>query len=131
MSDLTPEDVREILRLVDESDVDEFELETPRYSIRVGRRREPRAPGLDEAADGLVAVTAPVVGTFYRSPAPGEPPFVEVGSEVDEATQVGIVEVMKLMTSVPAGVRGVVAEVCAEDAAPVQFGDVLVRVRPA
>ncbi len=129
MSDLTPEDVREILRLVEESDVEEFELETPRFSIRV-RSGEGRVAAAAPAA-GLVAVTAPMVGTFYRSPSPSAPPFVEVGSEVDEETQVCILEVMKLMSSVAAGVRGVVAEVCVEDAAPVQFGDVLFRVRPA
>ena len=129
MSDLTPEDVREILRLVEESDVEEFELETPRFSIRV-RSGEGRVAAAAPAA-GLVAVTAPMVGTFYRSPSPSAPPFVEVGSEVDAETQVCILEVMKLMSSVAAGVRGVVAEVCVEDAAPVQFGDVLFRVRPA
>ncbi|HET7566899.1 MAG TPA: biotin/lipoyl-containing protein [Gaiellaceae bacterium] len=135
MSDLTPEDVREILRLVDEADLEEFELETPRFTIRVG----PRDPATSNslllsrrgAGDGLVDVTAPMVGTLYRSPAPGAPPFVEVGSEVEEGTQVCILEVMKLMNSVVAGVRGVVAEVCVENAAPVQFGDVLFRVRPA
>ena len=132
MSDLTPEDVREILRLVDEADLEEFELETPRFAIRVGRPRpEPSDRPLRGAGEGLAEVTAPMVGTFYRSPAPGSPPFVEVGSEVDEDTQVCILEVMKLMNSVVAGVRGVVAEICVEDAGPVQFGDVLFRVRPA
>lgn len=135
MSDLTPEDVREILRLVDESELEEFELETPRFTIRVGRPDPDASNSLllsrGGGGDGLVEVTAPMVGTFYRSPAPGAPPFVEVGEEVDEGTQVCILEVMKLMSSVVAGVSGVVAEVCVENAAPVQFGDVLFRVRPA
>lgn len=131
MSDLTPEDVREILRLVDESELDEFELETPRFTIRVGRLEPEASNSLLQAEDGLVDVTAPMVGTLYRSPAPGAPPFVEVGSAVEEGTQVCILEVMKLMNSVVAGVNGVVAEVCVENAAAVQFGDVLFRVRPA
>jgi acetyl-CoA carboxylase biotin carboxyl carrier protein len=131
MSDLTPDDVREILRLVDEAGVDDFELETPRLSIRV-RRSDPQAPSEDLLlGEGLVDVTAPSVGTFYRSPAPGEPPFVEVGSAVTAGTQVCILEVMKLMNAVTAGVDGVVAEVCIANGAAVQFGDVLFRVRPA
>ena len=132
MSDLSREDVNEILRLVDESELAEFELETPRFTIRFRRNAEARGARVEEraAADGLVDVAAPMVGTFYRSPAPGAPPFVEVGSEVDAATEVCILEVMKLMHSVHAGVRGVVAEICVENATPVEFGAVLLRIRP-
>jgi acetyl-CoA carboxylase biotin carboxyl carrier protein len=126
--ELTPDDVKEILRLVDEAEFDEFELETPQLTIRF-RRGEAQAP--QPANDRLHEVTSPMVGTFYLSPSPGAPPFVEVGSAVEETTQVCILEVMKLMNSVAAGVRGVVAEVCVENTAPVQFGDVLFRIRPA
>jgi acetyl-CoA carboxylase biotin carboxyl carrier protein len=136
-ADLTPEDVREILRLVDSSQFDEFELETPRLTIRF-RRGEPAAPASAEApkapvaaADGLVDVTAPMVGIFYRAPGPGEAPFVDVGSPVEQETQVCILEVMKLMSAVVAGARGVVAEVCRENGAGVAYGDVLFRIRPA
>jgi len=137
VSDLTPEDVREILRLVDESELDELELETPRFTLRWQRTPAPPEPSNtlslspDRGDDGLVEVTAPMVGTFYAAPAPGAEPFVAVGSAVAEETQVCILEVMKLMNAVVAGVRGVVAEVCVENGAPVQFGDVLFRVRPA
>ncbi len=127
--DLTAEDVQEILRLIDESDADEFELETPRFTLRVGRGAPP-AQASDPSADGLVDVTSPLVGTFYQSPSPGAPPFVDVGSLVEPDTQVCIIEVMKLMTSVAAGARGTIAEVCRENASPVEFGDVLFRVRP-
>jgi acetyl-CoA carboxylase biotin carboxyl carrier protein len=135
--DLTPDDVKEILRLVDESQFDEFELETPRLTIRF-RRGDPPAPESGtpaarqaEAPDGVVDITAPMVGTFYRAVAPGEAPFVEVGSAVEEQTQVCIIEVMKLMSSVVAGARGVVAEVCRSNGEAVQYGDVLFRIRPA
>jgi biotin carboxyl carrier protein len=133
--DLTREDVEEILRLVDEADVAELDLETARFSVRMRRGDPPRvvehdAASASSAADGLVDVEAPLVGTFYRAPAPGEPPFVEVGSHVEPDTQVCIVEVMKLMTAVAAGVRGTIAETCRADAEPVQYGDVLFRVRP-
>jgi acetyl-CoA carboxylase biotin carboxyl carrier protein len=132
--DLTPDDVEEILRLVDESQFDEFELETSRLTIRFRRGEAavvtPTAAG-HESANGLVDVTAPMVGTFYRAAAPGEAPFVEVGSTVDEQTQVCIIEVMKLMSSVVAGARGVVAEVCCANGEAVAYGDVLFRVRAA
>jgi acetyl-CoA carboxylase biotin carboxyl carrier protein len=131
MTDLTPDDVKEILRLVDESGYEEFELETPRFSIRFRRGDSRASDNVQFGENGLVDVVAPMVGTFYRAPAPGEPPFVEVGSAVAAQTQVCILEVMKLMNSVVAGVEGVVAEVCRENGASVEYGDVLFRVRPA
>ncbi len=72
---------------------------------------------------------APLLGTFYRAPKPGAPPFVEVGAAVEADTIVGIIEVMKLMNTVRAGVRGTVAEVLAADGALVEFGEILLRVR--
>ena len=60
----------------------------------------------------------------------GRAPFVEVGSAIEEKTTVCIIEVMKLMSSVPAGVSGTIVEVCFENATPVQYGDLLFRVRP-
>jgi acetyl-CoA carboxylase biotin carboxyl carrier protein len=135
--DLSPDDVKEILRLVDESQFDEFELETPRLTIRF-RRGESAVPerttaptSRAEAPEGLVDVTAPMVGTFYRAPAPGEAPFVDVGSPVEAATQVCILEVMKLMSAVTAGSPGVVAEICRANGEVVGYGDLLFRIRPA
>jgi biotin carboxyl carrier protein len=128
--DLSPDDVKEILRLVDESQFDELELETPRFSIRFRRGDAPAAVQPAEMPDGLVDVTAPMVGTFYRAAAPGEAPFVEVGRPVEEQTQVCIIEVMKLMSSVVAGARGTVAEICRENGETVEYGDVLFRISP-
>lgn len=132
--DLTPEDVKEILRLVDESGLEELELETPRFTVRFRRGEAPvkarvEAPG-PAPTEGLVDVTAPMVGTFYRAPAPGEAPYVEVGSAVEPDTQVCILEVMKLMSAVVAGVHGTIAEVCRTDGEAVQYGDVLFRITP-
>jgi len=67
-------------------------------------------------SDDLVPVRAPLLGTFYRAPKPGAPNFVEVGSRVEKDTVVGIVETMKMMNSVYAGVAGAVREVCLKDA---------------
>ena len=80
--------------------------------------------------DGLVAVTAPLPGTFYRAPRPGAAPFVEVGNEVGEDTVVAIVETMKLMNSVHAGVRGRVAEICLANAEPAAQGATLMLIEP-
>jgi acetyl-CoA carboxylase biotin carboxyl carrier protein len=77
--------------------------------------------------DGQVVVS-PMLGTFYRAPKPGAPPFVEVGTAVDEDTVIGIIEVMKLMNSVRAGVRGRVIEILAGDGALVEYGEALLRV---
>lgn len=81
--------------------------------------RADTAPAPDREAaedDGRQQVRAPLPGTFYRSPKPGAPPFVEVGDHVEEDTVVGIIEVMKLMNSVHAGVRGKVVEIRPADA---------------
>jgi acetyl-CoA carboxylase biotin carboxyl carrier protein len=78
---------------------------------------------------GLVAVRAPLPGTFYRAPRPGAAPFVEVGSRVGPDTVIGIVETMKLMNSVPAGVAGVVAEFCVANAEFAAQGAALLRIR--
>ena len=133
-SELSPEDVKEILRLIDESEFDEFELETPRFSIRFSRRGADSlpdpAPSSVPSTSGLVDVPAPVVGTVYRAPAPGEPSFVEVGSQVDRGAQLCIIEVMKLMNSVEAPLKGRVAEVCVENGTAVGYGDVLFRIEP-
>jgi acetyl-CoA carboxylase biotin carboxyl carrier protein len=71
-----------------------------------------------------------MVGTFYRAPAPGAPPFVEVGSVVNEDDTVCILEVMKLMNSIKAGCRGRVAEICVENATLVEFGATLMVIEP-
>jgi acetyl-CoA carboxylase biotin carboxyl carrier protein len=75
-------------------------------------------------------VRAPMVGTFYHAPQPGAAPYVEVGKSVRPDTQVGIVEVMKLMNAIHAGVSGIVREIVVENAAAVQYGDVLMVIEP-
>jgi acetyl-CoA carboxylase biotin carboxyl carrier protein len=78
---------------------------------------------------GLVAVRAPLPGTFYRAPRPGAPPFVEVGGQVSTDTVIGIVETMKLMNSVPAGVVGTIAEICVANAEFAAQGATLLLIR--
>jgi len=82
------------------------------------------------ARSGGHEVKAPMVGTFYRAPSPGAPPFVEVGGVVGEEDTVCIIEVMKLMNSIKAGCRGRVVEICAENGAMVEFGQTLMIIEP-
>jgi len=77
------------------------------------------------AAEGLIAVRAPNLGTFYRAPKPGAPPYVEVGQRVESTTELCLIEVMKLFTSVHAGVAGVVRRVLVNDAELVEFDQAL------
>ncbi len=100
----------------------------PEASAPVPLRQSPLKEG--PAEDGAVEIVTPMMGRFYAKPEPGADPFVTVGSEVDADTVVGLVEVMKVFTAVRAGVAGVITEICVEDAALVEYGHVLFRVRP-
>ena len=85
----------------------------------------------EQFAPGSILVKSPMVGTFYRAPAPGAPPFAEVGGRVTPDTTVCLIEVMKLMNSIPAGHAGVVTHILVENAEPVEFGQVLLVIDPA
>jgi acetyl-CoA carboxylase biotin carboxyl carrier protein len=93
-------------------------------------RAVPPVPAATPAVGDCAAqnVTAPLLGTFYRAPKPGAAPFVEVGSAVNEDTIIGIIEVMKLMNTVRAGMRGKVLDILAQDGALVEYGEPLMRV---
>jgi acetyl-CoA carboxylase biotin carboxyl carrier protein len=137
---LDDDDVREILRLIDESDVEELRVETEGLSLyvrrgAVGEERRveaspAEAPAEGEATDGFRPIVAPMLGTFYRAPAPGATPFVDVGTRVDEETVVCLIEVMKMMNAVPAGVSGTIVAVCVENAQVVEYGASLFHVEP-
>jgi acetyl-CoA carboxylase biotin carboxyl carrier protein len=88
-----------------------------------------RARDAAPADANLSDITSPMLGTFYRAPKPGSAPFVEIGSVVDVDSVIAIIEVMKLMNTVRAGVRGVITEILPADEALVEFGDVLMRAR--
>jgi len=157
---LSDDDVREILRIIDESQLDELRIDMPGFQLHVrrggaplpaaepprapepppaprdaGARAEPRpaAPATPPAhvgANGAATIDAPMLGTFYRASAPGEQPFVDVGAKVGPDTVVCLIEVMKMMNSITAGVAGTVVEVCAENAQLVEYGEPLFRVQP-
>jgi acetyl-CoA carboxylase biotin carboxyl carrier protein len=138
---LSEDDVREILRLIDESDVEELRIESGDLSLYVLRGEPAAAPppppptDVDarvEAAerDHLLTIEAPMLGTFYRAEAPGAAPFVDVGARVEADTVVCLIEVMKMMNSVHAGVAGTIVDVCAENAELVEYGAPLFHVEP-
>ncbi len=161
-----PEDVQDIVSLLDSLSYDEFDIRTGQLHVSLRRAgsegwtQETRvlsppnivaadaaastapdtahetAPGETEPDDddpvrpGLLAIRAPLPGTFYRAPKPGADPYVDVGSRVAEDTVVGLLETMKLFNSVHANVRGVVVEFLVNDAEPADKDAVLILVRP-
>lgn len=159
--DLTHQDVRDILKIIDAAEhLDEIELvmggmrlHVVRHGagsmpVRTAQAKVPAAaptvpaaaplPVAQRAASpansavpaGVIAIRAPMLGTFYRAPAPGEKPFVEVGQRVRADDTVCMVEVMKLFNSIRAGVDGVVVKICADNGGMVEFNEVLIHVAP-
>jgi len=96
---------------------------------RTGSADEP--PANERPQPNWVAVTAPNLGTFYRAAKPGSPPFVEIGQMVESETEICLIEVMKLFTTLKAGVKGIVKKVCVKDAEMVEFGEPLFYIEPA
>ncbi|WP_320666674.1 acetyl-CoA carboxylase biotin carboxyl carrier protein [Prochlorococcus sp. MIT 1307] len=103
--------------------------QTPAIKVEASVPSNP-PPAVPAARADLVEVTAPMVGTFYRSPAPGDPSFVEVGSRIGVGQTVCILEAMKLMNELESEVSGEVIEILVENGTPVEFGEVLMRVKP-
>jgi acetyl-CoA carboxylase biotin carboxyl carrier protein len=152
---LTAKDVAEIMRLLEQSSFDSLSLEIDGVKLNLHRGSaaavaavrapasapqpvgEPQPTGgagprqaQPPSEPGLTEIASPLLGIFYRAPKPGEPPFVEVGSKVNQETVVAIIEVMKLMNSVHATVRGEIVEILAVNGALVEYGEILMRVRP-
>jgi acetyl-CoA carboxylase biotin carboxyl carrier protein len=88
-------------------------------------------PPKDDVAGNLIEVTSPMVGTFYRAPSPDAPPYVEVGSRVDEGGVLCIIEAMKLMNELESEVTGTIEKILVDNAEPVEYGQVLFLVDPS
>lgn len=173
--ELSEDDVLQILKLIDESKFDYFQLEVGELKITVSKgdpipvnstgpgtapaaaplaaaspapQRSSAAPApapepaasasqtqsrsVEEraAAEGLLTITAPLLGTFYVAPEPGAPPFTQVGARVTEDTTVGLIEVMKVFNSVRAGATGTIVEAVAQNGQFVEYGQTLFLVKP-
>jgi acetyl-CoA carboxylase biotin carboxyl carrier protein len=139
-SPLPLEDVERLVDLVRESGVGEIRVRRGEVEVTVkanpggpAAEAEPRAALEAESSaerDGLHAVRSPLVGTFYRAPAPGEDAYVEVGDKVRAGQVLCIVEAMKLMNEIPADVSGEVVEIMAENAEGVEYDQPLFYLRP-
>ena len=153
---LDHDQLHRLLEVLADSDIQEFRLEGDDFRVEV-RRNLPTQPVMapmvaapvaapvasPEVGTGspppaatasrsdLLDITAPMVGTFYRAPAPGEDPFVEVGNRINVGQTVCILEAMKLMNELESEVSGDVVEILVDNGTPVEFGQVLMRVRPS
>jgi acetyl-CoA carboxylase biotin carboxyl carrier protein len=150
--------LRDLIALLGESDIQELKLEgddfrlelrrnlpavqapvvmqaAPAMAAPVAAAAVPAAPSVAPPAapavrGDLVEITAPMVATFYRAPAPGEPSFVELGARINVGQTVCILEAMKLMNELESEVSGEVVEILVENGTPVEFGQVLMRIKP-
>jgi acetyl-CoA carboxylase biotin carboxyl carrier protein len=147
--------LRELIALLGDSDIQELKLEGDDFRLELRRNLPasqpqvvmqaapaalpaPVAPAAPSAAPpaapavrgDLVEITAPMVATFYRAPSPGDPAFVELGSRINTGQTVCILEAMKLMNELESEVSGEVVEILVENGTPVEFGQVLMRVKP-
>ena len=149
--------LRELIALLGDSDIQELKLEGDDFRLELRRNlpasqpqvvmqaapaamapAAPPAPAGPSAAPppapavrgDLVEITAPMVATFYRSPSPGDPPFVELGARINVGQTICILEAMKLMNELESEVSGEVVEILVENGTPVEFGQVLLRVKP-
>jgi acetyl-CoA carboxylase biotin carboxyl carrier protein len=148
-------DIKAIIDLMRKNDLSVFEMEKDGFRLKlkkgIGEQSvstipAPSTPAVQNGPINAVAspptaaapspqtshlrdIVSPMVGTFYLAASPESPPFVEVGKEVTEETVVCIIEAMKVMNEIKAETNGVIAEIVAENGKPVQFGQVLYRVR--
>ena len=152
-------ELKQLIRLLERRDVGEFEYEDERLRVRISRGARAAAPQVAttytahavsspssqaalatelrvqtsvpaDVGEGDSFVTSPFVGTFYRSPSPDAPSFVEIGSSIREGQALCIIEAMKLMNEIEAEVAGKVSEVLVENGQPVEFGQPLFRIDP-
>ena len=94
------------------------------------RACHPECIAAEEAGEDLIDITSPIVGTFYAASSPDSAPYVKKGDKVDEDAVVCIVEAMKVMNEIKAECSGTIAEICVKNTEPVEFGQVMFRVRP-
>lgn len=151
---MTIEEIKELLRIFNESGVGELELQRGKDLLRIRKAPDPAAvaaapipaalPGVqptvinvpdvkaaaDAAASNDTLVKSPIVGTFYESPSPGAPAFVKVGDAVEPGQVLCIIESMKLMNEIEAEVGGIISAKLVENGRPVEYGEALFSIRP-
>lgn len=144
-------DIRRIVELMKSNDLTEFAMKDDDFELALKRgNNEPQvvyatapavagpafapaalaAAPVEDEDDGLIEIPSPIVGTFYRKPAPDADNFAEVGKGVSEESVVCIIEAMKVMNEIKADVKGVIKKILVDDASPVQYGQPLFLVDP-
>jgi len=142
-------ELKEIIAIFQEADIEELEIEREDAKIRLKRNSEPEVrhvvaqphtsvaesikPDIgkvEEKNDELVEIKTPMVGTFYKAPAPDADPFVGVGAKVSEDTVVCVIEAMKLMNEIKADVKGRIVKILVDNGQSVEFGQTLFLVKP-
>lgn len=139
-------DLKELMDLLKDTDVTELQIEKEGVRIKIRRdryfghidfqqsllpeKKEVKKIEGAETEDKLYTVTAPIVGTFYRSPSPDANAFVEVGSEVKKGQTLCIIEAMKLMNEIESEIDGIVVRVLVENGHPVEYGEPLFLIKP-
>jgi len=140
------EDLKELIEFLKETDITELQMEKDGIKVKIKREKflSPlelpiqKSMGLqekivietEEETQGLITVTSPIVGTFYRSSSPEAATFVEVGSNVNKGQVLCIVEAMKLMNEIESEVDGVVVKILVENGQPVEYGEPLFLIEP-
>ena len=130
--------------MLQESDLNEIEVKEGEESVRINRKKSDAeipqqivAPqvqskeiveNVDEPEENLSFIQSPMVGTFYRSPAPGKPPFVEIGQRVKKGDTICIIEAMKMMNQVKSEFDGKIEDIKVENGQPVEFNESLVSI---
>jgi acetyl-CoA carboxylase biotin carboxyl carrier protein len=131
-------EIKQLIKLMVDNELTELEITDGQNKVALKRGRDgvPIAPALPiqttaaPAAEQLAEIKSPMVGTFYGAPNPDGDPYVSVGDAVGKDDVVCIIEAMKVMNEIKAECSGRIAEVCAKNSQPVEFGQVLFRVRP-
>ena len=121
--------IRDLANILNDTDLTEIEIEQDDLRVRVSRAAaQPAEAPAAASKPSANAVTAPMVGTVYMSPAPGAKPFVEVGQSVKEGQTILIIEAMKTMNQIPAPRSGKVVDILVGDADPVEFGEPMIVI---
>lgn len=145
MAKMDFKDLLEIISIMKESDIEEIEFSPERIRVKRFQNRSEPVPApvqqiqttenksvlSEKEKNNLYAVNSPFVGTFYRAPSPGAPPFVEIGDFVQKGKTLCIVEAMKLMNEIEAEVSGKVVQILKKDGESVEFGEPLFLIEPA
>ncbi|HHT67718.1 MAG TPA: acetyl-CoA carboxylase biotin carboxyl carrier protein [Firmicutes bacterium] len=143
--------IKELVSLVNSTDITDLEIEEENFRIRIRKEQHvsnavavplvekvpsqpqvfaPIEQTISDTQDGLIEITAPMVGTFYRAPAPDAPPYVQVGETITPGQVLFIIEAMKMMNEIECEVKGIVRQFLVENGEPVEYGQALMLIDP-